>query len=258
MKDLILLYKWMDGRTFTYNQEAKDRFKERGLATMRKLAKHLKLKEFKASFNPGGIAVPGDLGLMGMFNDEVGIYIKISQGRGPECMFRTIKNMKDYSGGSNNWAQTEVDFKRLPSLIHRLCGVNPVDLVGVKPKNLEGVATSIKQKTGKFKQEEYDSIYSAYQKHFSNGNYFGVGGGSHDRIDDLTLATLAYNKHVKTKKEGEEFLNQKFTFTGGKGTISSLLNCYRDLIWEIFNQYSNRYEIEDLWMYEEHEEEEEA
>ena len=254
MKDLKDLFKWMDGRTFSYNQEAKDRFKERGLATMRKLAKQLKLREFKASFNPGGIAVPGDLQLMGMFNDEMGIYVHISQGRNPECYFRTIKHMKDYSGGGNNWARTELDFERLPQLIYQLCRINPADLVGVKSKNVAEIALNIKQKVGKFKQEEYDEIFEAYQKHFANGNYFRINENSENRIDDLTMATLAYKKHVKTKKEGEEFLNKKFTFTGGKGSISSLLNCYRDRIWEIFNNYSNRYEIEDLWEYEEAEE----
>ena len=257
MKDLKDLYNWMEGRTFTYNQEAKDRFKERGLATMRKLAKQLKLREFEASFNAGGIAVPGDLHLMGMFNDETGIYISISQGTfstSPECLFRTIKHMKDYSGSSNNWAKREDEFLNLPKSIYRLCNINPADLVDIKSKNLVAAAGTIKQKAGKFKQEEYDKIYSKYQSHFANGNYFRIGSGSDDRINDLTLATLAYKKHVKTKKESEEFLYQKFTFTGGKGTIERLLNVYRDSIWEVFNSYSNRYEIEDLWMYEEPEE----
>lgn len=256
MKELKQLYNWMSGRSFEYNEVNKVLFRSRGLAVMRKLAKKLKLREFKASFNAGGIAVAGDLGLMGMFNDEVGIYIKISSGRGPECMFRTIKNMKDYSGGSNNWAQTEVDFERLPSLIHRLCGVNPADLVGVVPKNLEGVATTIKQKVGKFKQEEYDEIFKAYQNHFAYGNYFRENANSTAQIDDLTMATLAYKKHVKTVKDSNKFLYQKFTFTGGKGTIESLLNMYRQQIWEIFNEFSNRNEVEDL--YEPYEEEEEA
>jgi len=70
------------------------------------------------------------------------------------------------------------------------------------------------------------------------------------------MATLAYKKHVKTAKDSEKFLYQKFTFTGGKGTIESLLNIYRQQIWEIFNQFSNRNEVEDL--YEHYEEEEEA
>ncbi len=257
MKDLKLLYKWMNGRTFEYNQEAKDRFKERGLATMRKLAKQLKLREFKVSFNAGGIAVAGDLYLQGMFNDEIGIYVKISQGifrsLEPECSYRTIKSMSDHSGGANNWAKSEVDFERLPSLIYNLCKINPADLVGVKSKNVEGIATQLKQKVGKFNQEEYDEIANAYRQHFAYGNYFGATAP--ERVVDLTFATLAYKKYVKTKKEGEEFLNKKFTFAGGKGTIERMLNAYRDSIWEIFNQFSNRYEIEDLWMYEENEEE---
>jgi len=256
MKELKLLHKWMDGRSFEYNEANKALFKTRGLAVMRKLAKQLKLREFKASFNAGGIAVAGDLHLMGMFNDETGIYISISNGRTPECMFRTIKHMKDYSGGSNNWARCEQDFERLPSLIHRLCGVNPAELVGIKTKNLEGVATSIKQKVGKFKQEEYDEIFKAYQNHFAYGNYFRENANSTAQIDDLTMATLAYKKHVKTAKDSEKFLYQKFTFTGGKGTIESLLNIYRQQIWEIFNQFSNRNEVEDL--YEFFDEEEEA
>jgi len=256
MKELRNLYNWMSGRAFEYNQENKDQFKKRGLADMRRLAKYLKVREFKVSFNPGGIAVPGDLTLMGMFNDEMGIYVHISQGRGPECYYRTIKHMKDYSGGSNNWARCEQDFERLPQLIYQLCRVNPADLIDVKTKNIEGAATSIKQKAGKFKQEEYDEIFKAYQNHFAYGNYFRENANSTAQIDDLTMATLAYKKHVKGKKEGEEFLNKKFTFTGGKGSISTLLNVYRDSIWEIFNKFSNRYEMEDLWMYEENEEEE--
>lgn len=233
MKELRNLYNWMNGRTLEYNQEAKDRFKERGLADMRKLAKRLKLREFEASFNAGGIAVPGDLHLKGMFKDGVGIYVKISQGvfsSSPECLYRTMKGMKDYSGGSNNWAKTADMFEELPKLIHRLCGINPEDLVGVKTKNAVKPATSIKQKVGKFKQEEYDEIYKEYQLHFANGNYFKIGSWSHERIHDLTMATLAYKKHVKTQKESHEFLHQRFTFTGGKCTIERLLNSYRDVI----------------------------
>lgn len=266
-KTLVHLFNIIDGRGMTYNQRNKDKFKEHGLAAMRKLAKHLKLREFEASFNPGGIAVPGDLHLMGMFNDNVGIYIQISQGvfsTNFECMYRTIKNMKDYSGGSNNWAKDKDLFLRLPELVYQTCRINPADLVGVKSNNLVKAATTIKQKVGKYKQEDYDEIYEAYQNHFQNGNYFRIDANSEDRIHDLTMATLAYKKHVFNPKTGgskienpENFLSIKFTFTGGKGNISTLLNSYRGEIWAIFNQFSGRYEVEDLWQYEDFEEVEE-
>lgn len=260
MKELKSLRNFVDGRQLKYDQPNKDRFKEIGLAVMRKLAKKLKLREFEASFNPGGIAVTGDLHLMGMFNDSIGIYIQISQscfGANFECMFRTIANMKDYSGGSNNWAKAEREFLKLPESIYRICRINPADLVGVKSINLVKAAGTIKQKAGRFKQKEYDEIYLVYQSHFDNGNYFGVNGNSSERINDLTLATLAYKKSVKTIQESKDFLYQKFTFTGGKGTIERLLSVYRDSIWGIFNQLSGRYDIEELWMHEEFEEQEE-
>ena len=138
MKELKSLWNFVNGRQLSYDQPNKDRFKEVGLAVMRKLAKKLKLREFEASFNPGGIAVAGDLHLMGMFNDKVGIYIQVSQGcfgTKFECMYRNITHMKDYSGGSNNWANEERDFLKLPESIYRICRINPADLVGVKSIN---------------------------------------------------------------------------------------------------------------------------
>ena len=266
-KELNHLFNFVSSRSLKYEQDNKNQFKKIGLSTMRKFAKQLKLREFEAHFNQGGIAVSGDLQLTGMFNDNVGIYIQISQGvfnTNFECMYRTIKNMKDYSGGSNNWAKDKDLFLRLPELVYQICKINPADLVGVKSNNLVKAATTIKQKVGKYKQEDYDKIYEAYQNHFQYGNYFRVDANSEDRIHDLTMATLAYKKHVFNPETGgskienpENFLFIKFTFTGGKGNISTLLNSYRGEIWGIFNQFSGRYEVEDLWQYEDFEEVEE-
>lgn len=262
MKQLKALVRFLETHSLSYNQEAKDRFKTIGLATMRKLAKELKLKTFEASFNAGGIAVAGDLHLMGMFNDNVGIYFSITDGsfarNSVSIMFRTIKHMKDYSGGSNQWMSGDEfsDLENVKRLVYRACGVSESDLVGIKPKNAVKPATTIKQKAGKFDQAEFDRIAEKYSNHFQYGNYFRIDGSSKDRIDDLTYATLAYKKHVTTKAESNEFLYQKFTFIGGKGTVEKLLNAYRPEIWDIFNPESGRYEVEDLWQYEENLEEE--
>jgi hypothetical protein len=251
MKELKSLVNFLDKNELEYNQEGKDRFKKTGLATMRKLAKALKLQKFEASFNPGGIAVAGDLHLMGMFNENVGIYFSISSGimkRGFSCMFRTIKHMKDYSGGSNNWMDGNEfsDLDTVKRLVYRQCGIKESELELVRPENLVKAAVSIHQKVGKYDQKEYDKIFSAYEKHLMYGNYF-LNGLDPKRVEDLTLATLAYKKHVTTKEESGQFIFQKFTFNGGKGSIADLLNAYRDQIWEIFNAFSGRCSIEDIW-----------
>jgi len=43
-----------------------------GLEAMKELARLLDLKEFDINFNPGGIAVSGDLRLMGMWSEGSG------------------------------------------------------------------------------------------------------------------------------------------------------------------------------------------
>ncbi len=78
-------------------------FLDTGKTFLRALAKDLGLQEFKVSANPGGIAVSGECSLIGIWGSS-GIYVQISQpcyDRERVLLYRTVKDMRDYSGGCN-------------------------------------------------------------------------------------------------------------------------------------------------------------
>jgi len=113
----------MSSESMDYNEEGKARFRRVGKAAMRELAEILELKTPDINFNPGGVAVSGDLRLMGMCNEEKGIYISINKSMpNLEVMYRSIKDMKDYTGGGNNWMRYE-DLDNLEKLksMRRVC-----------------------------------------------------------------------------------------------------------------------------------------
>ena len=88
---------------------AKRTFLNVGRSFLRALAKDLCLRDYKVTSNAGGIAVSGSCTLMGVW-DEGGIYIELSR---PACsgnhmlLYRTVRNMKDYTGGYNHWLNRE-------------------------------------------------------------------------------------------------------------------------------------------------------
>jgi len=90
-----------------YNEAFKEKFKKVGEKAMTELALLLDLKEFTYHFNPGGIAVSGDLTLMGMWGPENGVYVTMNKDfpNAPwgQVLYRSIKHMKDYTGGPNKW-----------------------------------------------------------------------------------------------------------------------------------------------------------
>jgi hypothetical protein len=94
-----------------YNAAFKEKFKRVGKKAMIELADLLELREFKWDFNPGGIAVSGDLMLMGMWGPENGVYVSMNKDfpNAPwgQVLYRSIKHMKDYSGGVNQWLRFE-------------------------------------------------------------------------------------------------------------------------------------------------------
>jgi hypothetical protein len=246
---LTKLLRFVQGNDLSYDQPAKDKFKERGLKAMRRLASALKLREFEASFNAGGIAVSGDLHLMGMFNDNMGIYIAISKGvfkhDGFTFLYRTIKNMKDYSGGGNNYFREIVGEAEVVKRIHQLCRVEPKDLIHTKSlakRNVNPVGKPLINFTGnkrKDYQTRYDRAYKMFQDHLAYGNYFGHGAHSHDRIHDLTIAALAYDNlvNIKGQMTSEGFLHSKFFFpSGNEGRPSQLIECYRPEMWDTFGK----------------------
>lgn len=105
MRELALLM--LNGESGSYNEDFKQRFCKIGKKAMKELAGLLELKEYDINFNPGGIAVSGDLRLMGMWDDGTGVYISINKDfpnkSWGDVLFRTIKHMRDFSGGTNQY-----------------------------------------------------------------------------------------------------------------------------------------------------------
>lgn len=89
-----------------YNLEGKKNFRDVGIPAMKELARILRLREVDINFNPGGSAVPGDLRLIGTWGPDKGIYISMTKScPGLEVLYRTARNLKDFTGGSNQWTE---------------------------------------------------------------------------------------------------------------------------------------------------------
>ena len=100
-RDLGYIYGEREGGP---NGEKKD-FHTKSAAFLRALAKDLGFRESKVMNNYGGIAVSGEITLMGMWGENNGLYLQISQ---PvmcwqSFLYRSISHMKDYTGGENRW-----------------------------------------------------------------------------------------------------------------------------------------------------------
>lgn len=84
---------------------AKRQFHTKSAAFLRALGMDLGLKPFSVTNNPAGIAVSGEITLMGMWDDCNGLYLQISQPvtNRQSFLYRHISHMKDYTGGPNQW-----------------------------------------------------------------------------------------------------------------------------------------------------------
>ena len=84
---------------------AKKVYLSKSAAFLRALGKDLGFEDFIVTANPGGIAVSGEITLMGMWSEGNGLYFQINQPWQPfgGFLYRSIKNMKDYTGGYNQW-----------------------------------------------------------------------------------------------------------------------------------------------------------
>ena len=101
---------------------AKKTFLNVGKMFLRALAKDLGLRDAKITSNPAGIAVSGDCDLIGMWENG-GIYITLSKfccGKNV-LLYRTARNLRDYSGGHNNFLTLD-DLRELsyPALLKML------------------------------------------------------------------------------------------------------------------------------------------
>ena len=83
----------------------KKQFHTKSKAFLRALGNDLGFKEFKVTNNHGGIAVSGEITLMGMWTDTNGLYLQLFQSvtKRQDFLYRSIKHMKDYKGGHNQW-----------------------------------------------------------------------------------------------------------------------------------------------------------
>lgn len=100
-QDLSYIY----GKNESGPNGAKKQFHTKSAAFLRALGRDLGLQDFKLTNNYGGIAVSGEITLMGMWSEDNGVYFQISQSvvGWQAFLYRHISHMKDYTGGRNQW-----------------------------------------------------------------------------------------------------------------------------------------------------------
>lgn len=92
---------------------AKKTFLHLGKVFLRALSKDLGLRDAQIKSNPCGIAVSGDCSLIGMWEGN-GISIRLSQFCGGKyvLLYRTVRNIRDNTGGRNHFL-TQDDLRKL-------------------------------------------------------------------------------------------------------------------------------------------------
>lgn len=93
---------------------AKKTFPNLGKVFLRALSKDLGLRDAKITSNPGGIAVSGDCSLIGMWeNSGIDIYLgQLLSDKRTVLMYRTVRHIRDYTGGHNNFLTLD-DLRKL-------------------------------------------------------------------------------------------------------------------------------------------------
>jgi hypothetical protein len=136
MKNLTKLKRLMMSKeSGSYNEDFKKKFRNTGKKAMTELALLLDFNEFGVDFNPGGIAVSGDLRLMGMWSKGNGVYITMNKdfpGKPwGDVLFRHIDHMRDFTGGPNNYFKFKLlgDPEALRKLITSIRNDNGHDLI---------------------------------------------------------------------------------------------------------------------------------
>lgn len=112
----------------TDDGKAKETFGRLGKKAFKELAVYLGLNPSDVAYNKAGIAVSGDLRLMGMVSPDKGIYIHFNKDGSTGVLYRVIEHMKDFSGGPNHYFE-ESDFaqpERIREFIARLVSMPPV------------------------------------------------------------------------------------------------------------------------------------
>jgi len=160
-----------DGR---YNDDFKERFRSVGKKAMGELVRLLELKEFDINFNPGGIAVSGDLRLMGMWSEGNGVYITMNKdfpGKPwGDVLYRHIQHMRDFTGGPNNYFKFSL-LGNPAALRKTIMRLKRDDVYSLVVKSLYDSVAECScggwslRRTGPVAKEE---IEEEYKKHISN------------------------------------------------------------------------------------------
>jgi molybdopterin/thiamine biosynthesis adenylyltransferase len=101
---------YIDGEREGGPNGAKKQFHIKSAAFLRALGNDLGFTDFKVTKNYGGIAVSGEITLMGMWGEGNGLYLEISQPitQQREFLYRQITHLKDYCGGNNRWLSCDI------------------------------------------------------------------------------------------------------------------------------------------------------
>ena len=126
---------YIDGERECGPNGAKKHFHTKSASFLRALGNDLGFKEFKVSNNHGGIAVSGEITLMGMWSDGNDLYFQLEQPIRPfnSFLYREIKHMKDFSGGTNQWLDCDMfragDYEKLIDNMLALRTISTVEAV---------------------------------------------------------------------------------------------------------------------------------
>ncbi len=83
-------------------------------------------------------------------------------------------------------------------------------------------------------------IEDAFRRHLTNGSYVNLKDID-VRVKDLADATIAYSEAISSGMGDNEFMNEEYLFSiGQSGSVASLLDVYREEVWELFNSLSGR------------------
>ncbi len=124
-KNMKEIYHFISQQFTDYYNITKKQFHTKSAAFLKALANDLKFKEFKVTKNYGGVAVSGEITLMGMWSENNGLYLQLSQfiPNKHALLYRQIFHMKDYTGGINQWIPCNLfadgDYEKLVAVLSK-------------------------------------------------------------------------------------------------------------------------------------------
>lgn len=120
-----MIYHFISQQPMNYSNITKKQFHTKSAAFLKVLAIDLKFNEFKITKNYGGVAVSGEITLMGMWSENNGLYLQLSQFMPNKhaLLYRQISHRKDYIGGINQWISCNLfaneDYEKLVAVLSK-------------------------------------------------------------------------------------------------------------------------------------------